>query len=294
MGEDITVSDMLSGFVRLDDDARDHERCTAEFKEVIRSTYLVLIEDGREDVAEEFLVVVCRRHVVAVGVGELRSRQRTFVHFLVLVQRDDINLHGRSRYHVRRFAITDEGIECLDVNLGVADYIGGDELPSVGVVKGLDGSVVDARELTDDGFYLFELDTETADLDLTVLPSDKLNVSVLQIAHDVTCSVAAKIIPVDIGLGGFVRTIEVATADLRTGDEEFARCAYGHTVEILIDNEEPEVIQGFANRDILLLLVYRVRGGEDGTLGRTVRVMELVVSRRRDSREFFSSHRQVL
>ena len=65
-------------------------------------------------------------------------------------------------------------------------------------------------------------------------------------------------------------------------------------MQVLINDEEPEVIQRFADRDILLLLVYRVSGREDRTLGRTVPVMKQVVSRRRDSREFFSSHRQVL
>ena len=190
MGEDITVSDMLAGFVRFDDNTRNHERRTAEFKEVIRSTYLILIEDGGEYVTEEFLVVISRSYVVAVGVGELRSRKGTFVHFLVLVQWDDINLHGRSRYHVRRFAITDEGIECLDVNLAVADDICRDELTSVGVIKGLYGSIVDARELTDDRLNLFEFDTETANLHLTILPSDKLNIAVCEIANDVTGAVA--------------------------------------------------------------------------------------------------------
>ena len=79
-----------------------------------------------------------------------------------------------------------------------------------------------------------------------------------------------------------------------TGDEQLACSAYGHTMQVLIDDEEPEVIQRFADRDILLLLVYRIGRREDRTLGRTVRVMKQVVSRRRDSRKFFSSHRQVL
>ena len=65
-------------------------------------------------------------------------------------------------------------------------------------------------------------------------------------------------------------------------------------MQVLINDEESEVIQRFADRDILLLFVYRIGRREDGTLGRTVRVMKQVVSRRCDSREFFSSHRQVL
>ena len=284
---------MFAGFVRFDDDAGDHEGGTAEFKEVIRSTYLVLVEDGGEDVAEEFLIVVSRCYVVAVRVRQLRSRQRTFVHFLVLVQRDAVDLHGRSRHHVGWFAITDKGIECLDIDLGVADDISGDELTAVGIVKGLHSSVLDTRVLTNDRLDLFEFDTETANLDLAVLPSHKLDVSVCEVANDVTCSVAAKTIPVDIGLGGFVGTIEVTTADLRTGDEQFACCAYGHTVQVFINDKEPEVIQGFADRYVLLLLMYRVGRCEDGTLSRTVGIMELIVSRWRDSSEFFSSNGEV-
>ena len=64
-------------------------------------------------------------------------------------------------------------------------------------------------------------------------------------------------------------------------------------MEVLIDDKEPDVIQRLANRDVLLLLMHRVRRGEDSTLGRTVRIMELVVSRRRKGREFLSSDRQM-
>ena len=79
----------------------------------------------------------------------------------------------------------------MDINLLVAHDIGGDILTSVGIIEGLYGCILDARELTNDSFYLLEFDAESADLDLSVSTADKLDVSIRQVAYDIACAVCS-------------------------------------------------------------------------------------------------------
>ena len=211
---------------------------------------------------------------------DLGCRQGTFVHLLVLVQRDDIDLHRCSRHHVRRLAFADEGIEGRHVDRRVADNIGGDELTSVGVVEGLNGRVLDAFELTNDGFDLFELDTETAYLDLSVTSADKLNIAVRQVTDYIAGAVAAFAVPGDKGLSGLLRQVEVAATHLRTTYPQFAGCTERQTLAVGIHDEELQVIQRLADGDMLLVFAHEIGRGEDGTFGRSVAVMHLIFRRR--------------
>ena len=147
----------------------------------------------------------------------LRRRKCLAVHFLVLVKRNEINLHDCRRNHVRRFAGADKIIERGNVNRLVADNIRGDELTAVRIIEGLHRSVLNALELTDDRLYLFEFNTESANLDLTVTTADKLDVAIRQISNDIARAVAAKTVVRDEGLGCFLGEIEVSSSDLRTG-----------------------------------------------------------------------------
>ena len=117
--------------------------------------------------------------------------QGAFVYFLIRVERNSVNLHCYRRHHIRRFAVTDKGVEFVDIDLLVADDIGSDELTTVGIVESLHGSIFDTRELADDGFHLFEFDTEPADLHLSVASADELDVSVLAVVNDIASLIAS-------------------------------------------------------------------------------------------------------
>ena len=82
--------------------------------------------------------------------------------------------------------IHDKGIESLNIDLLVRNDVRGNELASaVGIIESLHGSIFDALELTDNRLYFLELDTETADLDLSVLSSDELDRAVLAVTNDI-------------------------------------------------------------------------------------------------------------
>ncbi|MBO7576030.1 MAG: aminoacyl-tRNA deacylase [Bacteroidales bacterium] len=84
---------MVSGLVGLDDDAGHHEGGAAQLEEVVGGADLVHGQDVAEDFAEQAFRVVGGLHVFVVGGLDDRSGQCLAVHLLVLVQRDDIDLH---------------------------------------------------------------------------------------------------------------------------------------------------------------------------------------------------------
>ena len=186
VGEYITVSDMMTSLVGLDDDTRHHERCAAQLEEVVGGACLVHGQNVAVNLAEEAFRVVGGLHVFVVGGLDDGCGQRLAVHLLVLVERDDINLHRGGRNHVGRLLLADEGVEFLDVDLLVADDVGGDVLAAVLILKGLHGGILDARVLADDSLHLFQLDAEATDLHLAVLTADKLDVAVGEVAHNVS------------------------------------------------------------------------------------------------------------
>ena len=138
-----------------------------------------------------------------------------------MVQRNSLNLHCYGRHHVWWFLVKDETVQSLNVHLFVADDVSSDKLTAVLVIESLHGSVVDAGELADYCFHLFQFDTETANLNLTILASHKLNVAVGQITDDVTGAVAARILAVcsfegvvDKYLRLLIRSVQIAFSHL--------------------------------------------------------------------------------
>ena len=153
-----------------------------------------------------------------------RLWQGALVHLLVLVERDGLNLHGDGRHHIRWLLVEDEGVECLDVYLLIADDIRSNELAAIFMVEGLHGSILDAWEFADDSLYLFQLDTEATNLYLSVLTAYKLDVAVRQVAYDVTGLVNTIVFRLirkrvsDEHLCRLFRTVQIATPHLRTTD----------------------------------------------------------------------------
>jgi len=306
VGEDVAVGDMVSGLVGLDDDARHHEGGAAQLKEVVGSANLVHGEDVSENLAEEFLDLGGRLHILVVGGLDDGRGQRLAVHLLVLVERDGVNLHCGGRNHVRRFLLADEVVELLDVDLLVADDVGGDVLAAILIVEGLHRGILDAGELADDGLHLLQLDAEATDLHLAVLAPDKLDVAVREVTDDVAGAVDAAVFPgisgisgfsgkgiLDIGLCGLFGAVEVAAAHLGAGDPEFAHGADGEAVELLVDDIEFQVVQRLTDGNVQFVILYPVFRDEDDTFRRAVDVVHLVIGRRIKRREFLATHRQI-
>ena len=218
-----------------------------------------------------------------------------------MVQRDAVDLHGHCRHHIRRFLVEDEVVQSLDVNLLVAYDVGGDELSTVStfLIEGLHRSVLDTRELTDDGFHLFQLDTEAADLHLSVSSTHKLYVARRQVAYDVARAIDTHIFLIlgewvaDIHLCGFLRTVQVATAHLWTGNPEFASGADGQAMTLWVDHIKTHVVEGLADGYLLHLLVYFEGCGENGALCRTVYINEIIASGRGERCQLLTSGGEV-
>ena len=154
----------------------------------------------------------------------LRLRKRTLVHLLVLIEWNGVNLHRYRGHHVRRFLVKNKLIECLDIDLLVADDVGGNELASAILVESLNRSILDAGEFADDALYLLEFNAEATNLHLAVASSHKLDVTVGQESHDVARTIDALVFLVggegvgDVNLSRLLRTVQIAPAHLWSGN----------------------------------------------------------------------------
>ena len=145
------------------------------------------LQEGRELFFQE----VERGSGLAVFLLDLRLRKGFLVHFLVDVEGDGLDLHSDGRHHIRRLPLQDEGVQGLDVNLPLADYVCGQEFSAAFLLEGLYGNVFDIREFPDDSFHFFEFYAESADFHLSVFSADELDVAVGAVAHDVAGTVEA-------------------------------------------------------------------------------------------------------
>ena len=188
--------------------------------------------------------------------------QGFLVHLLVLVQRDGINLHGYGRHHIRWLLVEDKAVQCLDVHLFIADDVCSNEFSSTLFVKGLHGSVLDARELAYDCFHFFQLDTETANLYLTVATSYELDVTRREVAHDISRTINARILVVvgerilDIHFCCLFRTVQVTSRYLWTTDPQFSGSSYRQTVPLWVNDIEMHVVERFTDGYLLQLLIH--------------------------------------
>ena len=261
----------------------------SDIAEVGRDAEIAVIDDTGNDVGQLLLEHIERCCLLG-RIIRLRFglRQGTLVHFLVLIQGNGIDLHRHGRHHIRRFLIHDEGIERLDIDLLIADDICGDELTTTRIVKGLDGRILDAFELTNDSFDFFELDTETADLDLSILAADELDLAVMAVTHDIAGAINTFAVPLNEGLSGLLRLVKVAQTDLRTRNEQFACCTPRHTMTVLIDDEQLRRIVRVTDRDVGFVLLYPITAYIDRCFRRTVAVLQRI-TRRIKGHQFFTS-----
>ena len=260
--------------------------------EVRRQAEGVGVHDGGDHVLELLLQDIER------GVGfflrldagaDDRFGQGAAVHFLVLVQRDGVDLHRGRRDHVGRFPVHDEGVQGLDIDLLVGHDVGGDVFAAGRILEGLHRGVLDTRELPDDRLHLLEFDAETADLHLAVLPAHEFDVPVLAVADDIAGAVHPLAIPVHESGGRLLRLVQIAGSHLRSGDDQLTRGTPGELLPIAVDDEQFHVAIGLADGDIGFVLIDivaahvhgRFRGsvGVEQGIGRRVQAHELLSAR---------------
>ena len=78
----------------------------------------------------------------------LRLRQCLFIDFLILIQRDSVNLHRHGRHHIRWFPLHDKAIHLFYIYLIIRYNISSDKFTTPFFIKGLHGGILNARELT--------------------------------------------------------------------------------------------------------------------------------------------------
>ena len=299
VGEDVAVCHVQSRLVALDDDTRYHKRGAAKVEEVVGGSHLLHLQDISEDLGKHTLLLVAWLHIFTVGCLDHGGRQRLAVHLLILVERYGVNLHRSSRHHVWRLLREDELAERLDVNLLVADDVGSDVLAAILVVEGLHGSVLDARELTNDSLNLLKLDAEAANLHLSIATPHELYVAVRQVTHNIAGTIDAGILLLrrerilDVSLCSLLRAVQIATAHLRSCHPKLACSTKRQTVELRVNNVKAHVVERLADGNVCLVLLQRIGRRENGTLRGTIAVVHHIVLWRVERRELLATDREV-
>ena len=192
-----------------------------------------------------------------------RLWQRPLIHLLILIQRNGLNLHGGSRDHIGWLLVEDEVVQRLDIYLLVADNICRNKLTAAAsfLIEGLNRSIFYARELTDHGFHFLQLDTETANLHLSVATTYKSDITIRQITYDVTTLIDPVVFAiikeriVDKHLCRLFRTVQITTNNLRRGDPKFTTGTYRQTMPAAIHYIQFAVRHRYTDRNILPLLL---------------------------------------
>ena len=201
------------------------------------------------------------------GIGLLLGfGQSTLVHLLVLVERNGVNLHRDSRNHIWRLFVENEVVQSIDVDGLVAHDVSCDEFAATFFVKGLYRSILDARELADDAFHLFEFDAEATNLHLTITASHKFNIATGNISDNVASAVHSAVFLLTIEwigdecLGGLFGAVQVAATYLRPSHPQFTRGTHGQAMPILVGDVALDVALSLANGDVLDLFFYEKVG----------------------------------
>ena len=226
-------------------------------------------------------------------------RKGFLVHLLVLVERDTVDLHRHGGHHIWRLLLQDEIVQGFDVNLLICDDISRDKFATTLFVKSLHSGVLNAGELKNDAFNLFEFDTKTANFHLPILTSHELDVTIRKIAHDIASTVYMRVFFAgiegvgNIDLSGFLWTVKIATAHLRSCDPKFTRSPHGQTITRFIDNIKLDVVQRRANRDVLHGLRHIEGGDADGAFSGAIEIGQRVICGRSQRRQFLAASQQV-
>ena len=228
-----------------------------------------------------------------------RLRQCPLIYFLVLIQRDSVNLHCDGRHHVWRFLVEDEIVQRFNVDLFIADDVCGYKLAARSLfVESLHSGILDAGELADDCLNFFQFDTETAYLHLSVAATHELYVAIRQEAHNVASAIDTGIFFVvgkriaDVNLCCFLGAVQISTAHLWAAHPQLTCGTYWQPTALRVDNVQAHIVERGSDGDVVPFLVYMIGGGEDCTFRRAIDVVELIALRRGDAGQFLSSCRE--
>ena len=186
-----------------------------------------------------------------------------YVHLLVYVQGDGVNLHGYGRNHVRGLFAGDEGVQLLDIHLLGAYHIGGEEFAGAyaGLVKSLYRNVFYAGEFPDNSLHLLEFDAEAANFHLSVFSAHVFYLSVLPFPDNVSGAVCAGVHGVFVKgivhkhLGRFVRSVEISQTHLGAGNPKFSGFSFCHLLSVF-DHVRLDVFYRPADGNVLFLLFH--------------------------------------
>ena len=187
---------------------------------------------------EALLLLVLRRDMFLKRVKR-RNGQGAAVDFPVLGQGDVIELHHGLRNHIGRLAFQDEGFDCFEVELLIADDISGKEGASARRGIGIDGRVFHAGEVADYALDFAHFDAEATDFHLAIFSADEIHDAVFKEANYVAGVI--HLLPhtafegvIHEGFRILFRTVFVAAGDLRTSYIEEARHAIRKRAHLLV------------------------------------------------------------
>ena len=207
VGEHVAIGDMMPSLVRLDNHTRHHQRCAAQFEEVIRGAHAFHLQDVGEDVAELFLRFSHRLHIFCLD-GQRRFGQRLHVCLAARRGRHLVELQVGRGHHVLRQALADLHLEFIDIHRMIGREVGAEMLFAVDFANHHD-HLADAFLLSNHTLNLTQLDAQATQLHLVVgAPED----------GDV-----ALFVPSGIVARAIQRWVEVIAGGKRVGDKGFAR-----------------------------------------------------------------------
>src|SRR5574344_1777895 len=174
--------------------------------------------------------------------------------------------------------------------------IGGNELTFAGIVKGLDGSIFYAFELTYYALHLGQFYTESAHFHLSVLPSDKIDIPIRQHTYDISRTISPLIILTivevinDIHLGRLFRSVQITSGNTISGYIQFTGGTNRQTMTIGVSHIETVISDGLTYWDAFILPFNLVSCGEHRALRGSVSVIDIIRCRRFEWYKSLSSH----
>ena len=241
------------------DDLKAQNRVAAQCEEVVLDADALQPQDLGPDLGQHRLGPALRRRIPCALDGTPRRlqpelRQRTAVELAVGVERQRLQRDEMGRHHVLRQALGEEGAQLLASAPRVAEHREGRQAClSGGFAKRQDHGLAHRRVPRQHRLDLPRLDAEAADLDLVVDTAEVLDISVGQIAGQVagTVEALARNTAERVGdepLGGQLRPPEITARHPGATDVGLAGHADRHRVAVPVEEVEPQVGQGVADR----------------------------------------------
>ena len=188
-------------------------------------------------------------------------------------------MEGR-RNHVLRQQLAQSIAQRIGIERPRAGVESDEALAAARTLADHDRALAHADQLHERALDLADLYSEAADLDLSIVPPEELQLSVGEPAAIVAAAIQFLTVAVRIGEERSLRAfgiVDIPAADAYSGEHDLARCAERDRRQALVDDVDVHVVDGPAERNGLSSrhgvhdLVVRVVGG----LGEPVRIHEL-------------------